>query len=508
MNETNHPLRSGPSLEVALDPRALARQFEGVYFSNGRFEQPGGAATYPLRSPATQELLANVATCSHDDVDRTVRAAAEAQRSWARLPATERAALVTRAANTLDAHKEELARLVALETGKALRTECRGEAMAAGQMFLFYAGLATELKGETLPPRPDMMAITKREPIGVVAAILPWNAPVALAAVKAAPALVAGNAVIIKAAEEAPLGVMRLVQLMNRVLPPGVLNVLCGDGPTTGDPLVKHPLVRKITFTGSVETGRIIARNAADKLVPVTLELGGKSPMIVMPDADLEKAVEGALIGMRFTRQGQSCSACSRIFVHANLIEAFVDGLKARVDTLKMGDPLEEETDIGTIVSQAQFDKVRQYIRLGQELPGVKAIFCSQLPTSEHLAAGFYVRPVLFVGADNDSRIASEEIFGPVACIIPFTDYEQALQQANASEYGLTATIWTRDLHTALDAANRLEAGYVQINQSAVAGLGPPYGGFKNSGLGKELSLRAMLDHFTREKTILINMSK
>lgn len=498
----------GPTLEVLLDPRALARQLDGVYFCDGRFERPAGGSTYALHSPATQELVANVAACSHDEVDRVVRTAARAQRDWARLGAAERAATVLRAAATLEAHKEELARLVALETGKALRTECRGEAMAAGLMFAHYAGLASELKGETLPPRPDMMAITRREPVGVVAAILPWNAPVALAAVKSAPALVAGNAVIIKAAEEAPLAVLRLVQLMNQVLPAGVLNVLCGDGVTTGDPLVKHPLVNKITFTGSVETGRVIARNAADKLVPVTLELGGKSPMIVMPDADLDKAVEGALIGMRFTRQGQSCSACSRIFVHARLLEAFVDKLKARVDTLKMGDPLDEETDIGTIVSQAQFDKVRQYIELGQAMPGVRAVFCSQLPASDRLAAGFYVRPVLFVGVDNASRIAREEIFGPVTCIIPFTEYEEALRQANDSDYGLVATIWTRDLHTALDAANRLDAGYVQINQSVVAGLGPPYGGFKNSGLGKELSLRAMLDHFTREKTILINMVK
>jgi acyl-CoA reductase-like NAD-dependent aldehyde dehydrogenase len=211
---------------------------------------------------------------------------------------------------------------------------------------------------------------------------------------------------------------------------------------------------------------------------------------------------------MRFTRQGQSCSASSRIFVHRSLVDAFVDKLKVKVDALKIGDPLDEQTDVGTVISQTQFDKVRQYIRLGQELEGVQSITCAQMPTAEALAGGFYLRPVLFVGVANDSRIAREEIFGPVACIIPFDDYEDTLRQANDSEYGLMASIWTRDLHTALDAAERLEAGYVQVNQSAVAGMGLPYGGFKNSGLGKEFSLRAMLDHFTREKTIVINTGK
>lgn len=508
MTNDTRPSLSGPSLEIELDPRALARRFEGLFLANGRFERPLDGAVYALKNPATQELLAQVASCSAAEVDRTVRAAAQAQPVWARLPAAERGRLVTRAANAVDSHKEELARLMALETGKALRTECRGEAMVAAQFFIFYAGLAMELKGETVPYRPDMLAITKREPIGVVAAILPWNAPMALMSAKAAPALVAGNTVVIKAAEEAPLTVMRMVQLMNQELPPGVLNVLCGDGPTTGEPLVKHQLIQKITFTGSVETGRIIARNAADKLVPVTLELGGKSPMIIMADADLEQAVEGAFGGMRFTRQGQSCSASSRIFVHGSLLAPFVEKLRAKVDALKMGDPLDEQTDVGTVISQAQFEKVKQYIHLGHELPGVEAISCSKLPASEALAGGFYLRPVLFVGPENDSRVAREEIFGPVACIIPFTDYEDVLRQANDSDYGLVASIWTRDLHTALDAADRLEAGYVQVNQSAVAGLGLPYGGFKSSGLGKEFSLRAMLDHFTREKTILINMKK
>lgn len=497
----------GPSLDVELNPRNLARQLAGLYIAGGIYVRPSSGESFPLHNPATGEHLTDVASCRTEDVDGTVVLASQAQKAWSRLSASERGRLVARAASAVEAHKEELALLVALETGKALRTESRGEATVATQAFHFYAGLAMELKGETIPLGPSTLAITKREPVGVVGAILPWNAPLALMSIKAAPALVAGNAVLIKAAEEAPLAVMRMVQLMNQELPPGILNVLCGDGPTAGAPLVKHPLVTKVTFTGSVETGRIITRDAADKLIPVTLELGGKSPMIVMPDADLEQAVEGALIGMRFTRQGQSCSASSRIFVHASLVEAFVERLRARVDTLKMGDPLDDATDIGTIISRGQFDKVQGYIEVGQDLPGVRSIVCSKLPEDARLKEGLFMQPVLFVGVDNDSRLAREEIFGPVACIIPFTDYQQAIEQANASDYGLLASIWTRDLNVALDAADRLEAGYVQVNQNATASLGTPYGGYKQSGLGKEFSLSAMINHFTKEKTILIKIN-
>jgi aldehyde dehydrogenase (NAD+) len=328
-----------------------------------------------------------------------------------------------------------------------------------------------------------------------------------LMALKIAPALVAGNSVVVKSAEEAPLAVLRACQVMNQVLPPGVLNILSGYGPECGAPLVAHPKVGKVTFTGSVETGKIVYKTAAEKLIPVTLELGGKSPMIIMGDADLEKAVAGAIVGMRFTRQGQSCTAASRIFVHETIHDAFVEKLKAKVDAMKMGDPLDEATDIGTIISKQQFEKVQSYIKIGEESPGTKALRCSAMPKEKKFEKGLFVQPVIFTGVSNDNRVAREEIFGPVTCIIKFKEYEEVIRQANDSEYGLAASIWTKDLKTALNAVHRLEAGFVQVNQNLVVQANLSYGGVKSSGLGKEASLESMLEHFTTKKTVIVNMT-
>jgi acyl-CoA reductase-like NAD-dependent aldehyde dehydrogenase len=310
----------------------------------------------------------------------------------------------------------------------------------------------------------------------------------------------------VKSAEEAPLAVLRACQIMNQVLPPGILNMLSGDGPGCGAPLVAHKGVGKVTFTGSVETGKLVYKMASEKLIPVTLELGGKSPMIVMGDADIDKAVDGAVIGMRFTRQGQSCTAASRIFVQDAIHDAFLQKLKAKVDAMKMGDPLDEATDIGSIISKQQFDKVKNYIKIGEETAGAKALRCSSMPTDQKLGQGYFVQPVIFTGIANDNKLCREEIFGPVTCVIRFKDYEDAIRQANDSDYGLAATIWTKDLKTALDATQRLEAGLVQVNQNLVVQANMSYGGVKQSGLGKEASLESMLEHFTQKKTIILNL--
>jgi aldehyde dehydrogenase (NAD+) len=500
-------MSSGTSLTPVLDPYALAWKLSGKHLIDGRLVPAASARTFDVVNPARGQVIGQAAYGEAADVDAAVSAAVAAQKVWKERPAAERGKLIAECGRLLTEHVEELARLIALETGKALRTESRVEANVLSNAFTFFGGLAPELKGETVPFNPKMLTLTIREPIGVVGAIIPWNVPMMLMALKIAPALVAGNAVVVKSAEEAPFCVLRACQIISQILPPGVLNIVSGFGPECGAPLVTHPKVGKVTFTGSVETGKIVYKAAAEKLIPVTLELGGKSPMIVMGDADLDKAIDGAIAGMRFTRQGQSCTASSRMFVHESIHDVFVERLKARVDALKMGDPLDEATDIGAIVSTQQLEKVKSYIQIGSVSPGATAHVCSAMPEDPKLADGLFVQPVIFTGLTNDSRIAREEIFGPVACIIKFTDYEAVLAAANDTEYGLAATIWTRDLKTALDAAHRLEAGFVQVNQNLVVQPNLSYGGIKMSGLGKEATLESMLEHFTHKKTIILNMA-
>lgn len=494
-------------LEPVPDCHALAKTLSGLHLIDGKLTPGGAGKTFPVVNPATGLEVGTAALGDAADVNRAVEAAAVAQKAWAKRPARERGKLVAECGRALNEHADEIGRLIALETGKALRTESRVESGVLADVFTFYGGLAPELKGETVPFAPNVLSMTIREPIGVVGAIIPWNVPLLLMALKIAPALVAGNAVVVKSAEEAPLAVLRVCQIVNQILPPGVFNMLSGMGPECGAPLVTHPKVGKVTFTGSVETGKIVYKAAADKLIPVTLELGGKSPMIICADADLDRAVDGAVIGMRFTRQGQSCTAASRIFVHDSLHDAFVAKLKAKVDAMVMGDPLDPKTDIGTIISKDQFAKVKHYIALGEATPGAVALRCSAMPSDPALKNGMFIQPVMFTGVTNDAKIAREEIFGPVTCVIRWTDFAEVIAQANDSDYGLAASIWTNNLKQAMDACHQLEAGLVQVNQNLVVQPNISYGGVKQSGLGKEASLEAMLEHFTNKKTVMINMS-
>jgi acyl-CoA reductase-like NAD-dependent aldehyde dehydrogenase len=497
---------SRQAVTVDLDPHALARALSGLHLVGGELVAPVGGRSFAVVNPATGDQIGEAGEGDEQDVDRAVQVAAQAQVAWAKLPPRQRGKLLVECARRLEVHAEELARLVSLETGKALRTESRIEAAVHADGYAFFGGLASELKGQTIPFNADMMVMTVREPVGVVAAILPWNVPMGLMTLKVAPALVAGNTVVVKSAEEAPFAVMRVCQIMNEVLPPGVFNLIHGYGPECGAPLAAHPKVAKVTFTGSVAAGKSVAMAAAKKLIPATLELGGKSPMVILEDADLPRAIEGAIVSMRFTRQGQSCSAASRILVHRSLHDAFVAGLKARVDAMVMGDPLDERTDIGSIISAQQFATVQRYVALGDATPGAVGHRCSQLPTDPKLSRGLFTQPVIFTGLPKDSAVICEEIFGPVTAVIPFDTYEEALALANDTEYGLAATIWTNDLRRALDGVNRLQAGFVQVNQNLVVQSQLSYGGIKQSGLGREASLESMIEHFTHSKTILINI--
>ena len=390
-----------------------------------------------------------------------------------------------------------------LDLGSPLQYMRKDVAAAAG-LIDYYAGLAPEIKGETIPATAHTLNFTVREPFGVVGRITPFNHPIMFAARIAAP-LIAGNTLVLKPAEQTPLSALEMAHDIQEIFPPGVVNIVSGDGASAGVPLVKHPLVRRLHFTGSVEVGREIMRAAADDLKTVTLELGGKNPMIVFPDADIEKAVAGAFNGMNYCwSQGQSCGSTSRLFLHEKIHDEFVARLAEKVKTARIGVPTDEKTEMGCLVSERHFDKVMSYIEVGKK-EGARLVAGGGRPPQPELARGFFVLPTIFDNVRQEMRIAQEEIFGPVQAVLKWRDEREVVQMANSLMYGLTASVWSRDFAAAYRVAREIEAGYLWINDSSRHFPGVPFGGVKQSGFGREESLADLLS-YTQLKSINVNL--
>jgi len=434
--------------------------------------------------PATGELLARFPRGGAADVDDAVSAAAAAFPEWRATHPAERAAVVGRIAGAVLEHAEELARLDVADNGSPIR-EMRNDAHIAASLLRYFAGLALQLRGETIPTGHDRLDYTLPEPYGVVGRIIPFNHPLMFAAGRIAAPLVAGNTVVLKPSEHTSLSALRLGELLAEIVPSGVVNVVTGTGAEAGDALVAHPGARRISFIGSVAVGRAIQQRAAAHVKTVTLELGGKNPIAIFPDADLELAIDGALRGMNFTWQGQSCGSTSRLLVHSSLHDDFVELLAARIEALRSGPPGDDATDTGAIVHRRQYEKVVDYLRIGRE-EGARVVVGGGPPDGSELAGGLFLRPTLFDRVRPDSRLAQEEIFGPVLAAMPFESYGEALAIANGVGYGLTAAVFTRDLATAHRFARDVQAGYVWVNDASRHFPGTPYGGVKDSGVGRD----------------------
>jgi aldehyde dehydrogenase (NAD+) len=474
-------------------------------FINNEWRPAASGDTVEVINPATEEVIASVPSAGQDDLDAAVAAARAALGGpWGAMSARERGRLVRRLGERLLERADAIARLETLHNGKPISESRQIEIPAAAECLEYFGGWADKITGETIPVKGNYLTYTLREPIGVVAAIVPWNFPLLLAAWKVAPALACGNTVILKPASQTPLTALALGEIAIDVgLPPGVLNVLTGPGSTLGQAIVEHPGIDKIAFTGDTSTGQGIMRGAAGTLKKITLELGGKSPNIVFADADIDAAIRGATIGI-FYGKGEVCAAGSRLLVEQSIQAEFIDKLAARVRKMVPGDPLDPKTRYGALSSKKQMETVLRYIESGKTEGAT--LVAGGARTDIGTGKGYFVQPTVFADVQPGMTISREEIFGPVLAAISFADVDEAIARANDTRYGLAAGVWTRDIKKAHYVARKLQAGTVWINTYNVYDTAAPFGGYKQSGFGREMGAHA-LEHYTQIKSVWVDLN-